>query len=900
MVFLTLTGLGLIGAVAVIGYYQSLSRDLLDPREFETITFQEETVVYDRTGSIELARFGEERRDVATFDEIPPILLDATTAIEDKTFWENTGFDPLAIIASGIDAVRGNPRGASTITQQLVRQRLLPSDLVQDSDRTPERKLKEIIQSIRLTNAFPGEEGKQRVITAYLNQNFYGNDSYGVKAAARRYFGVEDLHDLTIAQAAILAALPQSPSSYDLVKNAVVASDGSLVVAPDSDILLRRNRILDLMAVGDRTPISGDTYDADDFLAAKADRAALTRQAQPPWIAPHFVWAVRSELAAQLCGVEASTCPALEQGGFRVITTLDTGLQAVAETWVKAAAIVPKAQDPAAAAAALGLEYADWMANLVDKDVNNGALVAIDYQTGELVAYVGSADYEATSDDPRFQPKFDVVGDGYRQPGSAFKPFNYLTGIDDGILTAATMFMDVGTDFGGEYSPTNADNLERGPVTLRRALQFSLNIPSVKALQVNGVDHVFQRAKDFGMQFRLDQTDAGLALALGVAEVRPVDLVTAYATLANAGRRVGHTTILRIQDRDRTDVVPAWAPQPVQVASPEAAAVVTSILSENTIPSVNPFWSRFRIIDGENRRPATLKTGTNNDAKDLNAYGYLAPPTAEGREAGEYALAVGVWNGNSDNTPVSTPDRPVFSIDVSTYVWQGFLTEATAGWEIRNFSRPDGMTVVSVDPLTGLLPGPDDPAIPDLFIAGTEPRLSVGPGGVCGEAILSADGIFESRFQNWLAADRDWIARAKRGPGTVGGPDGTRTSYFYNGGFRPYGATWGPLLDAGSCATPEPTCFPYPTPDESGEIPSFEVPTPVGTEVVALPCPTEEPTATPSDEPTEEPTAEPTESPPGSPGPSPSTTPGLSPSPLASPSGIINLPLPTVSIPPGP
>ena len=172
-----------------------------------------------------------------------------------------------------------------------------------------------------------------------------------------------------------------------------------------------------------------------------------------------------------------------------------------------------------------------------DKNVRNGALVAIDYQTGELIAYVGSAELlPCVEADKEFQPQFDVVGQGFRQPGSAFKPFNYVVGIDDGAMTAGDMFMDVGTDFGGGYTPSDADNLERGPVRVRDALQFSLNIPSVKAMAVNSPEHVFARAKDFGMTFQRETTDAGLALALGVAETRPIDLVAAYGTLANGGR----------------------------------------------------------------------------------------------------------------------------------------------------------------------------------------------------------------------------------------------------------------------------------------------------------------------------------------------------------------------------
>ena len=609
IVFGFMAGLGAIGAIAAIGVYTGLASDpeLPNPKTLTTYVLPEETVILDRTGARELARFGDARREVVQFDEIPPLVLDATTAIEDKTFWENAGFDPVAIVAAGLDALRGNSRGASTITQQLVRQRLLPADLVQDPNRTAERKLKEIIQSIRVTQTFEGEEGKKAIITAYLNQNYYGNQLYGIKAAADGYFGV-GLADLTPAQAAILAALPKSPSNYDLVRNATErctvdvaegatcpAGKGQLVVPSDTTIVERRNAILDFLAAG-RTPMSGDQYSAADFLAAKGEEVLLANQVTPRWVAPHFVWAVRDELTQRLCGEGVTTCDALERGGLRVTTTLDTTLQRTAEKWVRAAAIVPHAKDPEASAKALGFDKLEpWMANLRDKALRNGALVALDYQTGELVAYVGSASYYSTSTRPAFQPQFDVLGKGYRQPGSAFKPFNYAVGIDDRALTAATMLMDVGTDFGGDYTPSDADLLERGPVRVRTALQFSLNIPAVKAMAVNGPDHVFAKAQEFGMGFQVDRTDAGLALALGVQEVRPVDLVTAYGTLANGGREIGHTTILAIRDRAGNDVVdPYVTPEGKQVISPQSAFIVTDILSGNTDVGINPFWGASR------------------------------------------------------------------------------------------------------------------------------------------------------------------------------------------------------------------------------------------------------------------------------------------------------------------
>ncbi len=898
--------LALLLTVGVVSAFQRYTVGLEDPNKLPTdLTLSQQTVVVDRNG-VELARFGGEKREVVDFKDIPPIVIDAQTAIEDKTFWDNAGFDPLAIIAAGIDGLRGNSRGASTITQQLVRQRLLDPVLVQDPHRQAERKIKEIIQSIRLTEAFPGVEGKQKIIAAYLNQNYYGNQAYGVKAAAKSYFGVDDLQKLTPAQAAILAALVKSPSNYDLVKNAQLrckvpspqdtadtcaSGKGSeLFVPPDTEIVQRRNQILELLAQG-RTTLSGGQFTPQQLRDAEKDEVILAPQTTPRWIAPHFVWAVQKELADKVCGVDVPTCPKLEGGGLLVTTTLDTKIQAIAEKWVKAAALVPNDKNPAALAKALKIPggYAQWMKNLRGKDINNGALVAVDYQTGELIAYVGSANYDAPKSTPQFQAKYDVVGNGYRQPGSAFKPFNYLTGIDDKKVTAGSMFMDTATDFGGNYKPNDADNLERGPVRVRTALQFSLNLPSVRMAQINTPDHIFARAQDFGMVFATDHSTAGLSIALGVLEVRPVDLVTAYGTLANSGKMIPHTTILTVKDPSGADVIPAYVPPAGEpVASPQAAWIVTDILAGNTNPSVNPFWGKFDLIGPKNqRRPATLKTGTNNDAKDLNAYGFIAPPTAAGRAKGEYALAVGAWNGNSDNTVVSTPQKPVFSIDVTTFVWQGFLQEATKAWQVNDFTRPDGLVQAKIDPFTGLQPRPGDKTISEWFIPGTEPKDTI-PVGACGQAVLDSPGVYEHNFPNWMTADLDWLNRAKRGVGVAGGVNGTRTAYFYNGAFRPFGASWGALVEGHGCTAPSPsvTCYPVPTADPSGVVPSFVVPSAdPSANLVFEPCPTATPSASPS--PSVEPSASappPTPEPTPPPSPTPAPTPSPTPSASAGPS----------------
>jgi membrane peptidoglycan carboxypeptidase len=300
---------------------------------------------------------------------------------------------------------------------------------------------------------------------------------------------------------------------------------------------------------------------------------------------------------------------------------------------------------------------------------------------------------------------------------------------------------------------------------------------------------------------------------------------------------------------------------------------VTDILAGNTNKNVNPFWGAFAVSGPDGRRPATLKTGTNNDAKDLNAYGYIAPPTADGRATGAYALAVGVWNGNSDNSLVSTGRAPLFSIQVSTHVWQGFLNEAGAKWPVTNFARPaDGLVRVKIDPWTGLL-STSGRAVDEWFIAGTEPR-DVLATGTCGIDVVVVVRV-ETGFDAWMKADRDWLRRAERGSGVVGGPDRTRTAYFYNGAHRPYGASWGALVGA-TCGrpSPSPSCYALPTPDPAGVIPSFAVPTPSGSEPAPLPCPTAIPSEVPSAEPSTEPTSPPTE-----PRPTPTPTPDVTPTP---------------------
>ena len=826
---LVVAGAGFAFTVAAYNHYAA---GLPDPaKALQNIEFDQQTIVYDRTGKIELARLGDLKRELVDFKDLPGEVLDSTTAIEDKDFWSNAGFDPFAIISAGIDTVSGRPRGASTITQQLVRARLLPREAFEGS--TYERKIREIIQSIRLTEAFPGQKGKEQIITAYLNQNFYGNQSYGVKAAAKSYFG-KSLDELTLAQAAILAAIPQSPTRFDLVRNAesvcledlpegAECTKFKLVVPAETEIVQRRNYVLDLMKT--RSVLSDASHTAAEYEAAKDEPVELVQQVSANWRAPHFVWQVHRQLGEIFCPQTPDDCPQVDAAGYKVTTTLDWNMQKVAEKWVYVSARAPNAKDPTAVLTARKIPKAaqGWILGLRGHNINNAAAAVIDYRSGEVLAYVGSASYTSKGN-ATFQPQFDVLADGWRQPGSAIKPIDYLIGIDDKTLTASTMLMDVVTDFGKKYTPTQADKLERGPVRLRSALQFSLNIPAIKATIMTGLDRVFSRTQDFGLTYPKTAIPV-VSMGIGTLEVHPIDLLGAFGTIADGGVHVPRRVISSIVDVSGQTVWPLTdlSQTGSRVVSNGAAAIITDILAGNTDTKINPYWGKWAIYDGKTRRPAAYKTGTTSDNRDVAAYGYLAPPADESIPA----LAVGVWMGNSDNTP----NDGKLSLDTSAPLWSAILTEISHGLPMAKFKAPGDLETATVDAFTGLRPGPfTTRTVNELFLPGTVPTQKetirvtrqidaasellwqpgcVGPEVTQGFVDLSK---VDANFPNWQRADAGWGARAAIGPGVRGGPEGTRTSYFYNNSFAPYGHTWGaPFAPTELCplAPPPTPCDPF-------------------------------------------------------------------------------------------
>jgi len=799
---IVLSAAGLVAAAATGAFVTvaTLDQGLPDVRAFTDLGFSEPTRIFDRKGKTELARFYESRRRVVEFDEIPPYVLDATTAVEDDTFWQNPGFDLEATVnAFAQSAAGGSDRGgASTITQQLVRARLLPPEVI-SQDNTREglyvRKAKELIQAYKLTQAFPGEEGKKAIITAYLNEIFYSQNAYGIAAAANVYFGKE-LDELTISEAALLAAIPQSPSLLDPYKYAkrerygsknrkgkrkthlVVPTCGSEPKPKCQDVapIVRRDFILGRLAAGK----GRWTSLSEEQLAAALDEPVVLK---PPkalrWKAPHFVNALIPELELILADREP-----MRRGGYRVITTLDMRAQGIGERVIQGGAVLPNLP--------LSQYYrqldrlrlrgnAGWIGRLRGSGLRNGAMVAMDYRTGDILAYVGSAGYYRKGS-PRFAPKVDHIGGSHRQPGSAWKPILYASGIDSERLTAGSYLLDKREQFGPGWTPQNADRRYRGLIRVRDAIQQSLNIPAIRALQRTGVTTVRRYAVKAGFTFlngnnrMLDE--ASLAGALGTVEVRPLDMTSAFGAFGNGGKVTKPRYILKVVGPDGKVIYEAGKPVTEQVWKPATAYIMADILAGNTNRAVNPAWGAVfemhNTKDGS-RRVAAVKTGTTNELKDYSTFGIL--PMPKGKK--QPALAVGVWYGNSDS---SSPNLGLlrYSLDNAGQTWVAFVREYMNNEPAPGFKRPKGVVV-----------GPGG----ELYISGTQPGGRHQVDSSVPAITSTPDSSASSSTDN--GGTRDSTPR-RRGGSTGGGNN--------NGGGNDGGGNDGGGNDGGG--GPAPTCRP--------------------------------------------------------------------------------------------
>jgi 1A family penicillin-binding protein len=613
----------------VAGSFVVLSFGLPDPNRLLDREIVQSTKIYARDGTTLLYDVhGEVKRTFVPLSDIPDNVKWAAIAIEDKDFYRNKGISIRGMIrAFMVNVLHGEIRqGGSTITQQLVKNAILTKE------RTFSRKIKEVVLSIRMEQRFTKDE----ILQLYLNEIPYGSNAYGIEAAAQTFFN-KRARDLTLAEAAVLAALPRAPTYY--------SPRGSHV----DELLRRKDLILDLMAEqGYITPEARDDAKAQK-LAFNPFKDAIK--------APHFALWIQEQLVAQY-GERR-----VEEGGLKVITTLDPNLQQIAEEAIANASERNEKQNRA----------------------TNAAFVAIDPKTGDILAMVGSRNW------------FDVEGQGnfnvalaYRQPGSSIKPVVYAAAFKEGA-SPATLRLDVKTNFGTygggkPYIPENYSGKENGPLSIRQALAGSLNIPAVKTLALIGVEKAVNTMQDLGYTGEVNTERCGLSLVLGGCEVRLLDHTNAFGVFATGGTRYPARAILSVADNKGDFLEEAKTPEGEQVLDPQVAYLVTSILSDNNARAF-VFGARSPLVLGD--RPVGAKTGTSQEWRDGWTVGYTPQ------------LVAGVWVGNNDNSPMRAGADGVV---VAAPIWNEFMRRALAGKPVESFERPTGITEVIVDQLTGKLP----------------------------------------------------------------------------------------------------------------------------------------------------------------------------------------------------
>lgn len=579
----------------------------------------ESTKIYDRTGEILLYDTGGDvRRSIVPLDQISRHIKNATIAIEDKEFYSHIGVKPTAFIRATLVNILSLDfsQGGSTITQQVVKNSLLTSE------KLVSRKLKEWVLAIKLEQVM----SKDEILSMYLNEIPYGGVIYGVEEASQAFFG-KSSSEVSLAEAAYLAALPKAPTFYSPYgKNKEKLEERKNLVLKE---MLRNNFI------------TQEEYDSAilekiDFIA-KGDSNIK---------APHFVFYVIDYIKDKY-GEEV-----INNGGLRVITTLYYDLQSIGEK--------------------IALDYA--LANKKNFNAENTALVAIDPRNGEILTMVGSRDYF----DQEIDGAFNVTL-AKRQPGSTIKPFVYAKAFTKGY-TPETVLFDLKTQFStncapnnltmenGCYSPENYDGIFRGPITLRSALAQSINVPSVKVLYLAGLSESIRLARDMGMESLSNKGDYGLTLVLGGGEVTPLEITSAYGVFANGGIKTNISPILEIKNKNG-GVLEKKEVKETQVLDKEIALKISSILSDNDARA--PSFGQTSALHFPNRDVA-VKTGTTNNYKDAWIVGYTP------------SIAVGAWAGNNDNTPMQ---KKVAGFIVAP-MWRAFMDQALAKLPDEQFEEP--------------------------------------------------------------------------------------------------------------------------------------------------------------------------------------------------------------------
>jgi 1A family penicillin-binding protein len=649
--------LGSMAFAATAGVYAYYARDLPDYTQLDSRPVFQTARIVDRNNQLldEINDPSGGRRTVIGLADIPQAMRDATVAAEDASFYSNPGFEPRAVLRALYQNFRGQRivSGASTITQQLVKNTLL------SPEPTAERKIKEAFLAIELSRRY----SKDKILEMYLNQIYYGNLAYGVEAAAQTYFG-KPARALDLAESSFLAGLPQAPAGYDPYTNLADARE-------------RQAYVLDQMErLGFASPEAVRTA-RSEALNLRPPQSARPAQA------PHFVVYVRQWLEQRF------PTDLLYRAGLQVQTSLDLNLQQAAERSAR-----------------------EQIQAIRERNASNAALVALKPESGEVLAMIGSLDFN----DPKIDGQVNIAIRP-RQPGSTLKPFTYLTSFTKG-WSPATMIMDVPTTFGGNYTPKNFDGQFRGPVRVRQALAQSLNIPAVKALEFIGPSELINTAHRFGINGLRDPQRYGLSVTLGGGEVTLLDLTYAYQAFANGGQQAGApvaesdrqpgfrefepVVVLKVSDAGGKVLYEQPPKAGKALADPALTYLISHILSDDEARA--PTYGRNSSLLLS--RPSATKTGTTDDFRDSWVVGYTPD------------LLTGVWVGNSDGSPM----RDVFGAQGAGRVYHAFMETALAGQPPRPFPRPPGIVEREVCALSGLLPSPDCPQrVTELFTSSNLP-----------------------------------------------------------------------------------------------------------------------------------------------------------------------------------
>lgn len=675
--------IALTGTVAatifLILYIVLLFKDIPNPDKLVKNPAPISTQLLDRNGRLLYEVYSDKNRNPIKIADLPVYVKQATISTEDKNFYRHHGLDFTGILRAAFNTFTGKRlEGGSTITQQLVKNALLA-----DPKRTITRKIREAILSLITEIVY----SKDQILELYLNYAPYGGTAYGIETAAHSFFN-KNARDLTLAEAALLAGLPQSPTKYS-----PFGANPKLAINRQHQVLRR------MTEDGYLTQKQADEVQNQKLIFASKKSSIK---------APHFSLLVRDKL------VDKYGEDLVNLGGLRVTTTLDLDLQDYAQATLTAE-----------------------VKKLAKLKIGNGAALVTRPTTGEILAMIGSADY------------FDIDHDGnvnvttrLRQPGSSIKPVNYAVGLING-WTASTMFLDLPTCFNVVnqkiYCPKNYDNTFRGGVQMRFALGNSLNIPAVKMLALNGLESFIATASSMGITTFTDPSRYGLSLTLGGGEVMMTDMAVAFGTFANAGITVPLNPILKVETHDgkvleeyhsdeTSDYVSTlhenWSTffnrahpfsaetgaQTVRVTLPEEVAyIINHILLDNNA-RIGAFGPNSQLVIPN--RTVSVKTGTTNDLRDNWTIGFTPD------------ILVATWVGNNDNSPMSYVASGVTG---ASTIWNKVMKHILDGKKDHFPTQPDGVVSRDVCTITGLIPTPDNPCDTrsELFIKDIFPGSNI-------------------------------------------------------------------------------------------------------------------------------------------------------------------------------